>query len=256
MKKYIIHFLILLFIGASLPGLKAQGVFNKIKNKTEDKIVDKIFGEEDNNNGSNKNSGDNNSSSGVSNTRGGGLNAKTPDVKENIDLASKSFDDKEYSDARYAVREAILGIELEIGKNILADLPEKIESLPAVTDEDNVTSSGIGFVGLVVSRVYRSDDMELRVTVANDAAMLSAVNIYFSSGYASTSDDENIQRTKFQDENAIIEWDENSGYKLSVPFGQSSLLMIEGVNFETQEAFTAACGKFNLDHIKNQLGEK
>ena len=33
---------------------------------------------------------------------------------------------------------------------------------------------------------------------------------------------------------AIIEYDDNTGYKLSVPLGQTSLIVFEGVNFSSE----------------------
>jgi len=262
MKRIGILISFFILMAAIGPQVRAQGILKKLKNKTEDKVIDGIFGEDNNNNYNDQNSsgnpsGDvNNSQGSPSNNRGGGLNARSIDVNENIDLASNSFTSKKYSDARSSVREAILGIELEIGKNILNDLPENIDGLPAVTDEDNVTSSGIGFVGLIIERNYRENDKQLKVTIGNDAGMLSAVNMYFAAGYSSTSTDENVQQTKFKDEKAIIEYDEYSGYKLSVPFGQSSILVTEGVNFETQDEFMSASENIDLENIKKQLGEQ
>jgi len=194
---------------------------------------------------------------GPSNTKGGGLSAKTIDIKQQIADAQTAFAAKKYTDAKYSIRQAILGIELEIGKNILKGLPEKIAGLPVVPEEDNVTSSGIGFVGLVIHRVYGTDDKRFTVTIGNDAAMLSAVNMYLASGaYASTAEEQNIQQTKYKDYRAVIEYDESSGYKLSVPFGQSSILVTEGVNFGSQEEFMSASNEIDIENIKKQLGEQ
>ncbi len=240
--------------------VQSQGFIKKLKNKTEDKVIDNIFGEDQKSNSpesSNPSSDGTNRGSSVSNNRGGGLNTDAPDVKGNIEEAEKSYQSKDYSDARYAVRQAILGIELEIGENILNDLPEEIAGLPAIKDEDNVTSSGIGFVGMVISRVYRGGDMELTVSVGSDAAMLTAANAYMASGgYATSSDDQDSKQIKFQEERAVISYDEYSGYSLSVPFGQSSILVIEGVNFNNEDAFMSASNKVDLSNIKNQLGEQ
>ncbi len=257
MKRIGLILSMFIFLAGTGQQVCAQGILKKIKNKTEDKVINGIFGEDNNSNNNQNPSGNtDNPTGGPTNTRGSGLNAKSIDVMENIDLASNSFSDKKFTDARYSVREAILGIELEIGKNILKDMPESIDGMPAVTDEDNVTSSGIGFVGLIIERTYREGDKELKVTVGNDAGMLSAVNMYFAAGYSSTSTDDNVQRTKFKEEPAIIEYDESSGYKLSVPFGQSSILVTEGINFENQDEFVTASEKIDLDNIKKQLGEQ
>ncbi|MBN2173793.1 MAG: hypothetical protein JW731_06665, partial [Bacteroidales bacterium] len=234
----------------------AQNILKKLKNKTEDKVIDKVF---DDNTQSQDNTYEQPSSGSdrPSNTRGGGLENTKPDVGQNIKNAEASFGDKKYGDARYAVRQAIMGIELEIGENILKDLPASLEELPKNEEEDMVTSSGIGFVGLIIERTYRKDDKQMKVTIGNDAGMLSAVNMYLAAGgYAQSSSEQNYKQTTFKDHRAVIEYDENSGYKLSVPFGQSSILVTEGVNYESEDDFMNASNEINIDNIKKQLGEQ
>jgi hypothetical protein len=246
-----------LFIGISYHQAEAQSFIKKLKNKTEDAVIDEMFKGKDKSNDSsseNKTSGDNSS---MSNSKGGGLNNTKPDVLESIKDAESDFGNKHYSDARSSARLAIQGIELEIGENILTGLPSSINGLETIPEDDQVTSSGIGFVGLVIQRVYRGSEQEFRVTIGNDAAMLSAASMYLASGtYATSSEEQNYKQTKFKDQRAVIEYDESSGYKLSVPFGQSSILLTEGVNFTTEEEFMGASEEINIENIKNQLGEK
>jgi hypothetical protein len=237
----------------------AQGNFiKKLKNKAEDKAVKKIFGEDTdeatNTSGNNPNR---NSSNSPSNTKGGGLTTEAPDVLDNIGEANGAFGNKKYADARYAVRQAILGIELEIGNNILEGFPEKVNGLPAVKDEDMVASTGIGFVGLVIERTYREGDKQFKVTIGNETALMTAANMYMAAGggYANTQDQDH-KTVKLGDHRGVIEYDENSGYKLSVPFGQSSLLVTEGVNFETEQEMMSASEEIDLNNIKKELGEE
>jgi hypothetical protein len=258
MKKLAFTTILALLLGVFSQYAEGQEFLRKIKRKTEDKVIDKMF-EDDKNNSSTKNlqSSDRDRSNSPSNTRGGGLEDTAPDVLANISSAESSFSQKNYSDARFATRQAILGIELEIGQNILDDLPEAIAGLDVVSSEDQVTSSGIGFVGLIIQRVYRGNDQEFRVTVGNDAAMLSAANMYLASGaYATSSEDQNVKQTSFQDEQAVLEYNDHSGYQLSVPFGQSSILVANGVNFENETSFMNASEEVNLNDIKKQLGEQ
>lgn len=234
----------------------AQSFIKKIKKKAEDEAINKMF-EPKGNESQPKTVYTSGTDNSPENTRGGGLNESQPDVLGHIEKAEGSFDSRQYAAARDAVRRAILDVELEIGKNILADLPASISGLPAVVDEDQVTSSGIGFVGLLIQRVYRANDQEMRVTIGNDASMLAAANLYLASGtYANSSQDENVRQTSFKDNNAVIQWDESSGYQLSVPFGQSSILLTQGINYDTEDEFMHASEEIDLDLIKNQLGEK
>jgi hypothetical protein len=114
----------------------------------------------------------------------------------------------------------------------------------------------IGFVGLTIERTYRGSDQELKITVGNDAAMLTAVNIYLSNPAYASSSDQDFKNVDFQGNRGILEYDDYSGYTLSVPFGQSSIFVAKGVNYPTEEAIMAAADEINLEQIKNELGEQ
>lgn len=258
MKKTVcLSMTLLLLMSISFQHVMSQSFIKKIQNKAEDAAVDEIFKDK---NKKQDNTADENTyggNSATSNTKGSGLTKTEINVPKSITDAETSFDDKEFTKSRNAVRLAIQGIELEIGENILDDLPSSVNGLKIIPEEDQVTSTGIGFVGLVIQRVYRDDNQEFRVTVGNDAMMLAGVNMYMASGaYATSSDDQNYKQTTLNDQQAVIEYDESSGYKLSVPLGQSTILLTEGVNFNTEEEFMGASKEINIENIKNQLGEK
>jgi len=243
---------ILLFTGVFYHPADAQGVLQKVRSRTEDKILDKVF---DDKKESPREARETTSSSRSSNTKGEGLSQTAPDVMENINGAETAMVQKNYGQSRFHVRQAILGIELEIGDQILEGLPDNIDGLAAAKNEDRVTSSGIGFVGLIIERVYRKEDQELKVTVGNDAGLLSAVNMYMASGAYATSSDQNYKQVQFKGHRAVIEYDDYSGYKLSVPFGQSSIFIAEGINFSNEQSLMSAAENIDIDKIKKDLGE-
>jgi hypothetical protein len=233
----------------------AQSFLRKLKERAEDEIVNDIFGgeKEAENAGVQQTS----SASGMNNTRGGGLTNTAPDVVVNINDAQSAFKQGSYTEARYAVRQAILGVEMEIGQHILDGFPETVKGLKTVPENDHVASMSIGFVGLIIERVYRGNDRQLKVTVGNDAAMLSAANMYLTSGaYASTAEDQNHKQVKFKEYRGVLAYDDDSGYTLSVPFGQSSVFVAEGVNFESEQEIMDAANEFDIEKIKKELGEQ
>lgn len=259
MKNYRILLCLVLLMGIfSIQQAHSQSFIKKMKEKAENEAVNKIFGKDQNTQtetppGESPETGN---ADRPANTKGGGLDAAAPDVAQNIKDAEGSFNDKKYGDARFSVRQAILGIELEIGKEVLKDLPETIEGLDYVKDQDKVTSSGIGFVGLIIERVYQKNDQEFSVTIGNDAGMLSAANLYLASGTYATTQNQNHKQTKFKGYRAVITYDEYSGYSLSVPFGQSSVLVMDGVNFENETQLMKAAENIDIEKIKKQLGEQ
>lgn len=251
-----------------LSSANGQGLLKKIKDKAQqatDKILDKKV--DDATGGSNKNSNGtatDMSSIGRSgkpvNKTGEGLVSTPPNVNDNLASAEAAYKKGSYGDAKYSLRQAMLGVQMEIGKKILAGLPATISGLKKDTTSDQVTSSGwgMGWSGLTIQRDYKQDDKQLSFTIANNAAWMQAVNLYFTnSGYMQTSGgDQNWKQTKVQDEKAIIEFNPGSGYKLSVPVGQTSLLIYEGINFANEQDFMTAVNQINISAIKKQLGEK
>ena len=120
-----------------------------------------------------------------------------------------------------------------------------------------LSRASIGFVGLIIERVYRGNDQQLKVTVGNDAVMLTSVNMYLTSGaYASSAEDQNHKQVKFKDYRGVLAYDDYSGYTLSVPFGQSSIFVAEGVNFESEQEIMAAANELDIEKSKNEFGEQ
>lgn len=245
----------------------AQGVVGKLKQKAEqaaDRAVDKKINEKVGGNqpgtnppGGNLPGNGPGGSGNPANTSGGGLVVTPPNVKENMAEAESSYKAGRYSDARYALKQAMLGVEMEIGNKVLKSLPESVVGLSKKADADQVTSMGYGWVGLTIHRAYASGNKQLNVTIANNSAWISAANMYLSNtNYAATGGEQNWKQTKVKGYRGIIEYNQSSGYKLSVPIGQSSIIVWEGINFASEQDMMNAANVFDLDGIKNKLGEK
>lgn len=243
----------------------AQGFVGKLKQKASQAAEKALEKKTENNSGAKKNSdtesedGSNeNTAARPTNKKGGGLISTPPDVNENLTEAEIAYKAGNYSQARYAVQQAMLGVEMEIGQKVLNSLPETVSGLPKIAEADQVTSTGYGWSGLTIVREYRDEDKELKVTVANNAAWMSAVNMYMANGGYSqtTGGEQNWKQTKVKGHKAIIEYDEDSGYKLSVPLGQSSLIVWEGINYASEQEMMSAANAFDIDGIRKMLGEK
>lgn len=238
--------------------VSAQFILNKVRQKIEDKVVDKAFGGNSKSSVPDPDSPD--TGNGKARNNGGeGLVSTPPDVKQNLADAEVSFKSGKYGEARYAVQQAMLGVEMEIGQKILKSLPETISGLKKDADADQVTSTGWGWAGLTIQRQYADEnEKELRVIVANNSVWMSAVNLYLANGGSTQTSggQQNWKQIKVKGHRAVIEYDEDSGYKLSVPFGQSSLLVYEGVNFKNEQEMLAAANAVDIDSIKKMLNEQ
>jgi len=245
--------------------MQAQGLVGKLKQKAEDaaeKALEKKAKEKTGIDTGTSQSGSGTSGSSGSgnptNKGGGGLVTTPPDVNANLADAETSFKAASYADARYSVQQAMLGVEMEIGNKVLSSLPQTVSGLPYEKESDKVTSTGWGWVGLTIEREYQKDDKQLRTMIANNSAWMSAINMYLANGGYSqtTGGEQNWKQTKVKGHKAIIEYDESSGYKLSVPLGQTSLIIWEAVNFASEQEVMTATNAFDIDGLIKTLGEK
>ncbi len=276
-RKYVPILLAIFIMLATGPGYTQ--VINRLKSKGEQKAgeaIDNLFsGKKKNqnnnqggqnqpggNNGNNAPGGNNSGGPGgnnPSNKGGGGLISTPPDVNQNLADAEVAYKKNAYGEARYAVQQAMLGIEMEIGNKVLKSLPEKINGLDKDPQADQVTSTGYGWAGLTIQRHYNDkDDKQLRVTIANNSVWMAGVNAYLANGgYAQqTNGEQNWKQTKVKGYRAVIEYSDGSGYKLSVPLGQSSLIVYEAVNYANEQEVMKSAEALDIDGIKKMLGEQ
>ncbi len=257
MKPHFVVFFLLL--GAS--GVCAQGVLNRLKQKAMEageKAVEKKINPTSGQGNSGNQPAPGSTSGKPANTSGGGLITTPPNVQQNIADAEAAYRSRNYTDARYAIRQAMLGVEMEIGQKVLKSLPETVQGLRFNPEADQVTSMGFGWVGLTIHREYEAGNKYLSVDVANNSALIAGVNAYLASGgYAQQSaGGENWKQTRVKGYKAIIEYSQSSGYKISIPIGQTSVVVIEGRNFASEKEIMNAAEVFDLDGIKTKLGEK
>jgi hypothetical protein len=240
---------------------KAESAANKVVDKKTDDAINKEIGNTNNDGGNNSSNGSSNSPKygKPSNKGGGGLVSAPPDVKENLSASETAFKGSNYGESRYALQQAILGVELQIGQNLLKSLPNSVAGLNKDSMQDQVTSTGWGWAGLTIQRVYNNkDEKQFTLTIANNSMWMQAVNMYLANGgyQQTTNGQQNWKQVKVKGYKAVIEYSESSGYKLSVPLGQTSLLIFEGINFATEQEMMNAANQIDIDGIKKTLGEK
>jgi hypothetical protein len=263
MKK--VSWVLCLLLPACILQTTEGQVLRKLKEKAEsavNKALDKKTDEKVGNQPDN--SGGPGSRGRGGNTVGGGLVTTPPDVNANLADAEAAYKKNLWGEARYSVQQAMLGVELLIGKEILRGLPERVDPMSKDTLSDRVASTSWGWAGLTIERHYlesgdgKKDNLkELDFMLANNSAWMTAVNMYLAGGYAqSEGNQQNWKQTRLKGNKAVIEYEKSSGYKISVPIGQASLMILAGRNFATEQDFMKACEAFDIDRIKAQIGEK
>jgi hypothetical protein len=201
----------------------------------------------------------NGNSGGPTNKGGAGLtNTPPPDVNQQMADAEKSYDANKYSDARYSVQQALMGVEIQLGRELLKSLPSEVNSLPKDTMQDKVMSTQWGWANMTIQRVYYDGkEKQITTTIGNNGLYAGLVNVYFNNAYVQAdANQQNVKQTKVKDYKALISYDQSKGYTLIVPIGQSSMIVWEYVNFADENEVMSAATKFDIDEIKKKLGEK
>lgn len=238
---------------ALTPQIPAQAQFlKKLKKKAEDALLGNDKKEEEK-----KTKTSTPSSSGQS-TQVQGKKLTPPDVNTHLNNASaamKTTNPNRYSTTRFELKQAIMGIELEIGHDILNSMPKTVNGLNYVEANDEVVSTGIGFVGFGVSRYYGDNDKNMKAGIVNNAAMLSSYNMLLSSS-AGTSNQGDHKVVMVQGNRSVLEFNGQSTYKLVVPFGQSSFFYGEFYNYADENEVMSSVSNFDIATYQKLLDEK
>ncbi len=198
-------------------------------------------------------------SSRPSNKGGAGLISTPPDIAANMTSSEASFKDNKFSESRYALQQSILGVELQIGKEILKSLPDSVQGLPKITEKDKVASSGWGWSGLTISRDYQKDDKFLGVGIQDFSYLGPAWAMFLNGGMMNSQVENEKQKMKnimVKGNKGVISYDDSKGYTVVVMLTQGSALVWEGVNFASEDDIMKAVNTFDIDRIKKFLGEK
>ncbi len=263
MKK--LTLLLLLIAGLFFVQPARAQFLKKLKDKAKE-TVNKAAGGSDKNSNTNSTSEsqDNNSNTSPggkpTNKGGGGLkNTAPPDVNQQIADAETAHTAAKYSDARYSIQQALVGVEIQLGREILKGLPNPVVALEKDTTQDKVSSTQWGWNNLTIQRVYSDKkDKQLTVTIGNNVLYAGMANMYFNNAYGMQADanNQNIKQTKVKGNKAIIQYEDSKGYTLMVSLGQSAMIVWECINFADENEVMAAANSFDIDGIKKSLGEQ
>jgi hypothetical protein len=273
--KILFYALLILLTGSY--SASSQGLLKKMGQKVgkeAEKMLDKSLDKGDNSgttganpNPNTDNSGTNNQQVGEGTGSGGvyGLQTQTsstgrkkmtpPDVKKSISDAETAFKSKSYDDTRFNIQQALIGIELEIGYQILNSMPKNIDGLDFKEEDDQVMSNGSGFAGFHVERSYYKDEKSMDVNILNNEAMITGLNMAMSNpAYMNSSN--NQKSVKVGNFRAVMTAEENGSFSLSIPLGQASLIAMSFRDYKDENEVLKSAQTIDIASIKTMLGEQ
>jgi hypothetical protein len=264
--KRVLYFLCFMIAVMVTNNASSQGLLKKLKDKVN-KTVDKAVGNEVDKKvgippeGESGNNNQNSRSSGKpSNKGGGGLsNTTPPDVKAQMAEAETAHAAKNYSDARYSLQQALMGVEIQLGRQILKSLPAAVDALNVDTAQDVVMSTQWGWNNLSIQRVWKNNaDKQLTMTVGNAGIYSGLAAMYFANAgmIEANNTKQNFKQVRVKGNKAIIQYEDSKGYTLIVSLGQSSMIVWECINFANEQEVMTTANTFDIDGIKKMLGEQ
>ncbi len=226
------------------------GLGKKLKQAAEKAVEKEIFGEEEVPDtpdvpGSKP---ENNNPSSVK-----GKKLTPPDINLLINDANSAYNNDKYSDARYHVKEAIKGVELEIGYKILEEMPTSAAGLNYQKENDGVVSYGLGFAGLIITRTFEGSGQNVSATVGNNSALSASYGYLINSGYA--ANDGNSKPVSIQGYRGNMQFDGNNTYTVALPFAQSSVFVLECSGFSDENEVESAVADFDIQAFEDLLAD-
>src|ERR1700743_2516931 len=243
--SYLFCFLIAVMVSNNA---SSQGFLKKLKDKVSSTVDKKTDATTNNNSGS---------SGKPTNKGGGGLtNTAPPDVRAQMAEAETAHAAKNYSDARYSLQQALMGVEIQLGRQILKSLPTSADALNVDTAQDIVMSTQWGWSNMSIQRVWKKSDKQLTMTVGNAGVYAGLAALYFTNAgmVEASNTKQNIKQVRVKGNKAIIQYEDSKGYTLIVSLGQSSMIVWECINFANEQEVMNTADSFDINGIKNMLG--
>lgn len=251
-------FLILVISGIICsPGLHAQvlkGALNKVKKEALERVVGGESNDQPQQQGT---MAEEPEQSGRPSQKSGGskgLEKSTKDVAISLNEASDAFSKDNYKKTRFSLTEALGNLDLMIGDKILKSFPTQVEGLAADEENDQVASSSSNWAGLTIKREYKKDDEWLSFSVLN-SSLAALANSAVNAGMYTYSNQPDQKTIEIAGNQAVINFDESTGYKITISMGQQTVIIIEGVNIPTEGDITKMANDFDYAFIKKMLGE-
>lgn len=177
-------------------------------------------------------------------------------VNKELATAKTSYQAGKYEDAHFALQNSLQELDIKIGKEVLKLLPEKMDTLKAVSKEDNVTGN-ISFVGATIHRSYGTGTKKAAIEIVNNSPLLGTLNAFLTNPMlAKLSGDGKSKVLKIQGyKSRLTKEDESEGstinYKLEIPF--SNALITMNVSNATETEIMAMANTLPLEKISKLI---
>lgn len=153
-----------------------------------------------------------------------GFGLQAQDVNEKLGEAQTAYKSSDLEGARFALQEALQGINQAIGREILETLPTQLGDMIKVENSDNVTGTTVMFAGLFVNRKYESEKSSASVDIMSDSPLIASINAFMSLPAIMVTDP-NQKRIKVDNYRGMLTKSEDTegtvSYNAQIPIGST-----------------------------------
>jgi hypothetical protein len=182
------------------------------------------------------------------------FNVEAQDFSKDIADAKVSYSSGKLADAHFSLEQAIQEIDMIVGKEVLKLLPEAMNGVNSVANNDQV-SANVGFVGATVHRSY--GDSGSQVEVISNSPLITSLNAFLNMPFVggmmrnSTTKVVKIQGYKSRLEKQGDNANGKPNYQLQIPF-KSALITITA-NGMDENSVMAFANLIPLDKIASLI---
>lgn len=151
----------------------------------------------------------------------------TQDFNKNIATARSSYSSGNLEEARFAMQQMLIDLDMVIGREVLKMLPEKMGAFTSNASNDNVTAN-TGLTGVLIHRDYGSGAKMYNLDMMSNSPLVASINAILSIPFMGNSGDGTqkvirIDGYKAMLQKSVDETTKKTDYTLQVPIGSTLL---------------------------------
>lgn len=147
------------------------------------------------------------------------------DFNKNLASARTAYNSGDLENARFAMQQMLVDLDILIGKEVMKLLPAKMDALATNTKNDNVTAN-TGLTGALIHRDYGTGDKAVNVDIMSNSPLVASINAILSIPFIGNSGDGTQKVVKIDGYKSVLQKEENTetnktGYTLQVPLNST-----------------------------------
>ncbi len=155
--------------------------------------------------------------------------------------AKEKYSEKDLEGTRFQLQSGLVKIDEIIGQKVLEMLPNEIEGLTVVSEEDEYVGSGLGFAGVYINRTYSDEagTTKIEISMMDDSPAMAMVSTFLSSPLVGMTGNKSVKIDGYRGMMEDLSSEETKEFNISIPNNQS-LLTMRFINMPQSQVNTAA----------------